>query len=77
MKCNSKNFINRLKKEKEDALEFIIEEYSSLVKGISYKILSNISKEAIDECVNDVFLTVWKMQIYLKEILKISESGLQ
>ena len=60
MKCNSKNFINRLKKEKEDALEFIIEEYSSLVKGISYKILSNISKEAIDECVNDVFLTVWQ-----------------
>lgn len=60
MKCNESNFIKRLKKQKEDALEYIIEEYSSLVHAICYKILSNIGNDAIDECVNDVFLTVWQ-----------------
>jgi RNA polymerase sigma-70 factor, ECF subfamily len=60
MRCNTINFIKRLKKQKEDALEYIVEEYSPLVHAICYRILSNISKEAIDECINDVFLTVWQ-----------------
>jgi len=60
MKCNDTNFIKRLKKQKEDALEYVIEHYSSLVHAICYKILSNISNEAIEECINDVFLTVWQ-----------------
>jgi RNA polymerase sigma-70 factor, ECF subfamily len=60
MKCNDTNFIHRLKKQKQDALEYIIEQYASLVHAICYKILSNISTEAIDECMNDVFLTVWQ-----------------
>jgi RNA polymerase sigma-70 factor, ECF subfamily len=60
MKCNGTNFMKCLKKQKEDALEYIIEEYSALVHAICYKILSNIGKEAIDECMNDVFLTVWQ-----------------
>ncbi|KAA0543376.1 sigma-70 family RNA polymerase sigma factor [Bacillus sp. BGMRC 2118] len=59
MKCNAMNFINRLNKQKEDALEYIIEQFSPLVHAISYKILSPVSKEAVEECVNDVFFTVW------------------
>lgn len=60
MKCNETNFIKRLKKQKEDALEYVIEQYSSLVHAICFKILSNISNEAIEECINDVFLTIWQ-----------------
>lgn len=60
MRSNAANFVKRLKKQKEDALDYIIEHYSSLINAICYKILSDISKEAVDECVNDVFLTVWQ-----------------
>lgn len=60
MRCNSKNFIIRLKKQKEDALEYVIEQYSSFVNAIAYKVLSGISVDAVDDCVNDVFLVVWQ-----------------
>ena len=60
MRSNSKNFVRRLQKQKEDALEYVIEQYSSLVNAIAYKVLSGISKDAIDDCVNDVFLAVWQ-----------------
>lgn len=60
MRCNSKNFIIRLKKQKEDALEYVIEQYSSFVNAIAYKVLSSISVDAVDDCVNDVFLAVWQ-----------------
>lgn len=60
MKCNDANFIKRLKKQREDALEYIIEQYSPIVHAISCKILSTTSKDAVDECMNDVFLTVWQ-----------------
>jgi len=60
MKCSSTNFITRLKKQKEDALDYIIEAYMPLVKTIATKILHNMKKQDIDECVNDVFLSVWQ-----------------
>lgn len=60
MRCNSKNFVTRLQKQKEDALEYVIEHYSAFVNAIAYKILSGISMDAIDDCVNDVFLAVWQ-----------------
>lgn len=60
MKCSSTNFITRLKKQKEDALDYIIEAYLPLVKTIATKILHNMKRPDIDECVNDVFLTVWQ-----------------
>jgi RNA polymerase sigma-70 factor (ECF subfamily) len=78
MKCNATNFIIRLKKHNEDALEYIIEQYASLVHAISCKILNNISNETIDECVNDVFYQFGgKMQISLRVNLKILKNGLQ
>lgn len=60
MKCNNKNYISRLKKRKEDALEFIVDSYLPIVKGVTYKVLGNLKNEGIiEECVNDVFLSVW------------------
>ena len=53
-------FIIRLKKQKEDALEFIIDAYMPLVKAIATKILNSMKRQDIDECINDVFLTVWQ-----------------
>lgn len=60
MKSSSTNFIKRLKKQKEDALEYIIDAYMPLVKTIATKILHNMKRPDIDECINDVFLTVWQ-----------------
>ncbi|SOC15407.1 RNA polymerase sigma-70 factor [Ureibacillus xyleni] len=60
MKSSSTNFIKRLKKQKEDALEYIIDAYLPLVKTIATKILHNMKRQDIDECINDVFLTVWQ-----------------
>lgn len=60
MKSNETNFIQRLKLEKEDALEFIVDMYLPLIKGISCKVLGPIQNDGlIDECVNDVFLSIW------------------
>lgn len=59
MKSYSDNFIVRLKKKKEDALEYIIDTYMPLVKAIATKILNTSNPSAIEECINDVFLIVW------------------
>lgn len=60
MKSSSSNFITRLKRQKEDALDYILEAYMPLVKTIASKVLHNMRQLDIDECVNDVFLTVWQ-----------------
>jgi RNA polymerase sigma factor (sigma-70 family) len=60
MKCSSTNFISRLKKQKEDALEYVLDAYMPLVKTIAAKILHSMKQPDIDECINDVFLTVWQ-----------------
>ena len=60
MKCNETNYIQRLKNHKDDALEYIVDKYIPLVKGIAYKVLSPLKNEwIIEECINDVFLSVW------------------
>ncbi|MDK2562378.1 sigma-70 family RNA polymerase sigma factor [Romboutsia sedimentorum] len=60
MGCNETNYIKRLKKKKEDALDFIVDIYLPLVKGVTYKVLSPLRNEGIiEECINDVFLSVW------------------
>ena len=76
MKCNADNFIKQLKKQKEDALDYIIEGYSGLVHAISFKILSDMSHCAVDECVNDVFRACGKMRSSSKAKRKILKNGL-
>ncbi|KEK24673.1 sigma-70 family RNA polymerase sigma factor [Bacillus gaemokensis] len=60
MKSNEKNFIKRLQRQKEDALEFIVDTYLPLIKGITHKVLIPLKNDGlIEECINDVFLSVW------------------
>ena len=55
MKLNDENFIEYFKQQEEDALEFIVDKYLPLVKGVTYKILASpTNKGAIEECINDV-----------------------
>lgn len=61
MRANDSNYIKRLKSRKEDAMEFVVDKYLPLVKGVTYKVLSSTYNEvAIEECINDVFLSVWE-----------------
>ena len=60
MGCNEKNYIKRLKKQKEDALEYVVDKYLPLIKGVTYKVLSPLNnKDIIEECINDIFLSIW------------------
>ena len=60
MKANEENFIKKLKKHKEEALEYIYDEYIPYVKAIVDKVLIKFEdKGLIEECINDVFLIVW------------------
>ncbi|AOY77528.1 sigma-70 family RNA polymerase sigma factor [Clostridium formicaceticum] len=60
MRCDEENYIKRLKKKKEDGLEFIVDKYLGLVKGTVYKVLGSIERGGpIEECINDVFLAIW------------------
>lgn len=61
MKSNDNNFIQRLQRQQEDALEFIVDKYLPLIKGITYKVLSPLENDGlIEECINDIFLSIWK-----------------
>lgn len=60
MRVNEENFIELLKKKKEDALYFVVDKYHPLIKGIAFKVLSPLNKEGlIDECINDIFMQIW------------------
>lgn len=61
MRSNKKNFIKRLKAGKEDAIEYVIDEYLPFVKSIVQPILAPLNRAGIiDECLNDVFLSAWE-----------------
>lgn len=60
MSVNNSNYIKRLKDKKEDALEFIVDKYLPLVKGVTYKVLASAGKQdVIEECINDILLSIW------------------
>lgn len=60
MKSNEGNFIKRLQRQKEDALEFVVDAYLPIIKGIVYKVLIPLNNEGVvDECINDIFLSIW------------------
>jgi RNA polymerase sigma-70 factor (ECF subfamily) len=61
MKSNDANYIQRLQRKKEDALEYIVDQYLPLMKGITYKVLSPLGNDGIiEECINDIFLSIWE-----------------
>jgi len=60
MKTNDTNYIQRLQQQKEDALEFIVDKYLPLIKGITCKVLIPLHNNGvIEECINDIFLSIW------------------
>lgn len=60
MKANETNFVRRLQKHKEDALNYIVDTYLPLVKGTVAKVLAPLQNSGlIEECMNDTFLAVW------------------
>lgn len=67
MKSNEKNFIKRLQRQEEDALEFIVGTYLPLIKGVTYKVLAPLQNEGIaEECINDIFLSIWNNALKFK-----------
>lgn len=52
------NYISKLKRHNEKALEFVVQEYGGQVKAAVYKNLLGMPEE-IEECMDDVFLDVW------------------
>ncbi|MHA7962996.1 sigma-70 family RNA polymerase sigma factor [Paenibacillus sp. CAU 1782] len=60
MKANETNFVRRLQRHKEDALDYIVDTYLPLVKGTIVKVLAPLRNNGmIEECINDTFLAVW------------------
>lgn len=60
MKINETNLAKQLKKKNTKALDFLIDNYSNLLYKVIYNILSSYNdKNAIDECLNDVFFSIW------------------
>lgn len=60
MNINENNFIRELKYRNPDALDYFIEAYGALIKGITTKILYSLGNSgAIEECMSDIFMAVW------------------
>ncbi|ATP39177.1 hypothetical protein CSE16_03540 [Solibacillus sp. R5-41] len=78
MKSTPINFIVRIKKQKEDALEYIIDAYMPLVKTIAMKIYELIQKEAkneilfaltqLEELDRNIFMMKYYLEISNSEI---------
>ncbi|OAA91028.1 sigma-70 family RNA polymerase sigma factor [Clostridium coskatii] len=82
MKINETNYIEKLKKGDEKALDYIVDQHLPLVKGTVRKILMQFNDSGlIEECINDVFLSVWnnadkfkgKVEDFKKWIFAISK----
>lgn len=55
------DFIERLKRQDEKALDYLIDTYMPFLKGICQHILvKSCGYHAAEECLNDVFMTIWQ-----------------
>lgn len=59
MKITQENFVQELKGQNEEALQYLMEEYGDLLKAIVCKNLSD-APHYQEECLNDVFLKIWR-----------------
>lgn len=58
MKITEENFILKLKKRDERALEYVIDNYGWIIKTIIKKSMYNLESYH-EECINDVLLGIW------------------
>ena len=60
MKINEDNFIGQLKIKNPKSLDYVIDKYAALIKGITTKTLISLGDTGlIDECISDVFIAIW------------------
>ncbi|MFD1206192.1 MULTISPECIES: sigma-70 family RNA polymerase sigma factor [Sporosarcina] len=61
MKINEQNFIALLQAGEEEALDYVIDHYLPLIKGVVVKTLGPLNKNDLSkECCNEVLLSIWK-----------------
>ena len=58
-RITEKNYIERLRKKDEAALEYVIERYGGLLYSILRKKLT-LLPDKVDECFDDVLLKAWE-----------------
>ncbi|MFJ8513455.1 sigma-70 family RNA polymerase sigma factor [Lysinibacillus xylanilyticus] len=57
MRITNENFIKFLKKKREEALQYVIDEYVGIVKAVIYNALKSYNDpQMIEECISDTFL---------------------
>lgn len=66
MKITETNFIEQLKEHNEKALSYMIQQYGGLLSSVVNRHL-RLLKEYREECLNDVFLGIWKKIGYYDE----------
>ena len=59
MKITETNFVEQLKEHNEKALSYMIQQYGGLLSSVVNRHL-RLLKEYREECLNDVFLGIWK-----------------
>lgn len=59
MKANESNFVDLIRRRKEEGILYVIETYGGLLKSIVKKRLF-ASPERMEECMNDIFLGIWR-----------------
>lgn len=59
MKANESNFVDLIKKRREEGILYVIETYGGLLKGIVKKRLFPWP-DRVDECMNDIFFGIWQ-----------------
>jgi len=61
MRVTDENFIKHLKKKREEALQYVIDEYMGIVKAIIYNALKSYNDpQIIEECISDTFLGAYE-----------------
>ena len=59
MKVNENNFVDLIRKRREEGILYVIEAYGGLLHSIVQKRLF-MAPDRIDECMNDIFLGIWR-----------------
>lgn len=59
MKVNEKNFVSMIRLGREEGILYVIEEYGGLLQSIVKSRLYS-APDRIEECMNDIFLGIWK-----------------
>lgn len=60
MEITEINLVEQLKKKNTKALDFLVDTYGNLLYKVIYSILNKYSRRGlIEECLNDVFLSIW------------------